>query len=163
MAVELRGYFLEDKLQVYHDAIGCSLQLGRPDLAFGYLESGKSRALVDYLVSNPGVQAKADDPDDRMLAEELSRLRAEHGWLYDRLHGDSLTRRPDEASDDDEAAVEATQAALRQRERQIARLLERRSLRRSAGQEALASLASAPRATPPPLDDRSALLEFLLA
>jgi CHAT domain-containing protein len=162
LAVELRGYFLEDKLQVYHDAIKCSLRLGRPDLAFGYLESGKSRALVDYLVSNPGIQAATDDPDDRTLAEELSRLRAEHGWLYDRLHGDGLTRRPDEARDDDGAAVEATQAALRRRERQIARLLERRSLRRSAGPEAFASRAAPTRAAPPSLDERSALLEFFL-
>jgi tetratricopeptide (TPR) repeat protein len=163
LAVELRGTFLDDKLQVYHDAIDCALAVDRPALAFAYLERAKSRALVDYLATNPGVHLRVTDPADRALADELARLRAEHDWFYRRLYGAGLARRADGPFDGDPAAgAEALTAAIAERERQIARLVERLALRQAPDQARRDGLTERSEAGPPALDAGTVLIEYYL-
>jgi len=161
LAVELRGNFLEDKLQVFHDAIDCCLQLSEPAQALALLERAKSRALVDYLASNPAVQMRVHGATNQELADELARLRREHDGYYNRLYGYGLTRRPDEQGEN--AEVEALQIAIRDRETRIARILERLALHQFAGWEATEGLiphASREAFVPPTLDERTVLLEY---
>ncbi|HET8629732.1 MAG TPA: CHAT domain-containing tetratricopeptide repeat protein, partial [Thermomicrobiales bacterium] len=164
LAVELRGNFLADKLEVYHDAIDCALRLDRPALAFAYLERGKSRALVDYLAGNPDVRVRARDAGDRDLLAELARLREEHNGLYERLYGYGLARRPEPGRVPDGAAPEESdatlRAAIRGREQRIARLLERLALRQAAGMDGLAARTVDARDVQATLDDDAALLEY---
>ncbi|MDQ6834158.1 MAG: CHAT domain-containing tetratricopeptide repeat protein, partial [Chloroflexota bacterium] len=161
LAVELRGNFLEDKLQVFHDAIDCCLQLSEPAQALAYLERAKSRALVDYLASNPDVHMRVRGATSRELADELARLRSEHDWYYNRLYGYGITRRPDNGQEN--AEVAAVQTAIRDRETRIARLLERLALHEFEGGEAAEGLT--PRSSGdafvlPTLDERTVLLEY---
>lgn len=86
-ASELRTNFLADKLSVYHDAIDCALRSGDRERAFDYLERAKSRALVDYLASNPAVRLRARQPANQPLFDKLARLREEHNWFFTRLYG----------------------------------------------------------------------------
>ena len=162
LAVELRTAFLVDKLQVYHEAIDCCLRLPQPDVerAFTLLERAKSRALVDYLASNPAVQPPIRDRTDRTLVDALRQLRAEHDWFTDRLYGHRLTTGGGGHPSPEEA--EALQGQIGQRERRIARLSERLALRQGAGAAGLSpaqlALADLRRA----LDPRTVLVEYHL-
>lgn len=164
LAIELRGTFLDDKLQVYHDAIDCALALGQPALAFDYLERAKSRALVDYLATHPGVRMRVTDPADQALADELARLRAEHDWFYRRLYGAGLARRangPEGPSGGDSGAgAEALLAAIAERERQIARLVERLALRQTPDQARPHGLGEREAAGLPRLAAGTVLIEY---
>ncbi len=130
LAIELRTNFLDDKLAVYEDAIATSLRLSRPDLAFAYLERAKSRALVDYLASNLEIQINAREGTSPELLDALARLREEHNGLYNRLYGYGFTQGDDTNPLQNE---ETLRAAVREREKQIARLLERLALDRTEG------------------------------
>ncbi len=131
LAIELRTHFLADKLRVYEDAIAASLALAMPERAFGYLERAKSRALVDYLASNLEVQIRARVSTNQELVETLARLREEHNWFYNRLYGVQLDADEKGGARRDEG--ETWRAAIREREKQIARILERLSLDRTEG------------------------------
>ncbi len=130
LAVELRTHFLADKVGVYETAIAVSLRLAQPARAFGYLERMKSRALVDYLAGNLEVQVRARDGASDELLATLARLREEHHGLYNRLYGYGLTARDDATLVRDDAAL---RAAVREREKEITRLLERLALDRTEG------------------------------
>jgi tetratricopeptide (TPR) repeat protein len=158
LAAELGANFLEDKLQVYQDAIGCCLRLGEPSLAFGYLERAKSRALVDYLTRNPDVRPKGRQSADLELVEELARLREEHHWFYNRLHASGLTERPGYERREEE--VEGLRAAVRDREKRIARLLERLALQDADGAEEWSARGGAEMAAPLALDAGTVLVEY---
>ena len=162
LATELRSTFLEDKLQIYEDAIDCCLRLNQPRQAFAYLERAKSRALVDYLAGNPEVRLRAPSPDDQALVDELTRLRSEHNWFYERAHGAGYAM-----SDTNAPAGQrllTLRAGLAEREKLIARVLERLALRR-ADVEGLPAV-SAGRVDSPPsielprLDAGTILLEY---
>ncbi len=127
LAMELRSNFLADKLQVYGDAIVTSLRLSRPELAFSYLERAKSRALVDYLASNLEIQINIGDGASPELLDTLARLREEHNGLYNRLYGYAFSQHDQSVVRDDDAL----RAAIRDRERQIGRVLERLALDRT--------------------------------
>lgn len=161
LAVELRTNFLEDKLGIYHDAIACCLRLGRPLQAFAYLERAKSRALVDFLSTNPEVRLRASEPTSRELVEELTRLRDEHNWFYDRLYGYGLARRLDEGDGAATAEADTLRTAIRERERQISRLRERLALHENAWVEE-AELGGQVDPVPPDLDENTVLLEYYL-
>jgi CHAT domain-containing protein len=162
LATELRTHFLADKLRVYQDAIECCLRLGQTERAFGYLERAKSRALVDYLTSNPDVRIRASTPDVQAIVDELAELRAEHDWFYERLYGYGLARRDERRSEDSEGETRFLQAAVSDRERRIARLLERLALHNADGLEELPRAADRQRPLPPSLDDGTVLLEYYL-
>jgi CHAT domain-containing protein len=163
LAAELRGNFLADKLQVFHDAIDYSLQLSEPAQAFEFLERAKSRALVDYLTSNPEVRMRVRGTTNVELASELARLRSEHDWYYNQLYGYGFSRRPDSAQDDTD--IDALQMAIHDRETRIARVLERLALYRSEGQAIVAEFpehTSIEAFSLPALDARTVLLEYYI-
>jgi CHAT domain-containing protein len=131
LAIDLRSDFLADKLRVYEDAIAVSLRLARPALAFAYLERAKSRALVDYLGNNLEVQVRAREGADPDLLATLDRLRSEHHFFYRQLYDDGLLHPDDAVPARFDAAT--LRDAVREREKQIARLLERLALDRTEG------------------------------
>ncbi|HET8628179.1 MAG TPA: CHAT domain-containing tetratricopeptide repeat protein [Thermomicrobiales bacterium] len=136
LAVGLREHYLADKLAVYEDAIDAALRLGRPELAFAHLERAKSRALVDYLAGNLDVQVRAHArPEVQALLDTLARRRQEHNYFYNRLYGYGLSGRDDGAPAPDRDALAA---ALAEREREIARILERLALERTEGLDVVA-------------------------
>jgi len=160
LATELRTHFLADKVRVYEDAIALSLRLSQPQRAFAYLERAKSRALVDYLAGNLEVRVKAREDTNPALLAALDRLREEHNWFYNQLYRYGLGGRDDAGpalSDD------ALREAIREREKQIARLLERLTLERAAD----LAVASAPiadvRSPLPELEPGTVLLEYYLS
>ncbi|HEU5317484.1 MAG TPA: tetratricopeptide repeat protein, partial [Chloroflexota bacterium] len=160
LATELRSAFLEDKLQIYEDAIDCCLRLDEPRRAFEYLERAKSRALVDYLIATPEVRLRAPSAGDQDLVDELARLRREHNWFSERLHGTDLDVRADAPRPHE---LEALQAGLAAREKQIAHVLERLALRRAEvqGLPAVPTGALAPTtASLPSLGAGTVLLEY---
>jgi tetratricopeptide (TPR) repeat protein len=157
LAPELRSHFLDDKVQVYREAIETALTAAGPERALGYLERAKSRALVDYLAANADVRLRPHRAASRGLLEELGRLRDEHNWLYDRLHRYGLVQASDEPLKPAEAA--ALQEAVRDREGRIARLLEQITLRDTGAVEGIAGAAPHSHGIPP-LDDRTVLLEY---
>lgn len=168
LALELRTNFLADKLQVYHEATDCYLRAGQAEAAFACLERAKSRALVDYLARNPDVRPKVRGAANRELAGRLARLREEHDWFYNRLYGYGFTQhpgggRPEDAGDAPSDAEAATlQAALHDRERAIARVLERLALDQPEGLEGFAPAPLDPAAARALLDERTVLLEYYL-
>jgi CHAT domain-containing protein len=164
----LRTEFLEDKLSVFDDAIGCALRLGEPARAFAYLERAKSRALVDYLTAHPDVRLRTKNASNPELLAELSRLREEHDGLYNRLYGYGLDLLPETAApgtaeaDSGSAELRALRQALRDRERRIARTLDRLALESAGGPDALPDLLPARRFEPPALDEQTVLLAYYL-
>jgi CHAT domain-containing protein len=160
LAPELRSHFLDDKVQVFREAVQMALAAGEPDLALGYLERAKSRALVDYIAANADVRHHSRRPASRRLFEELGRLRDEHNWLYNRLHGYVLTS-SGEGPATPPAEAAAVQAAVRQREVRIAQLLEQITLQEAGEVEGLAG-AVPPPVGAPPLDRKTVLLEYFL-
>ncbi len=163
--MEFRAHFLEDKLEVYHDAIGCCLRLGDSGQAFALLERAKSRTLADYLAKHPDVRIHAPDAADQILFDELHRLRAEHHWLYNRLYGFDAARGEAEKTAGYSDGDSEARAAVHDRERRIAQILERLALHRARGGEAFGGFlpASAPDAPAlPALDAGTVLLEYYL-
>lgn len=159
LAIELRTHFLEDKLRIYEDAIATSLRLAQPETAFQYLERAKSRALVDYLASNLEVRIRASEHANEALLGTLTHLREEHNWFYNRLAGYGLAEREDVGP---ALSEEALRAAIRDREKKIARILERLTLDRSEGLAVPAAAERSERFAPPSLDPGAVLLEYYL-
>jgi CHAT domain-containing protein/tetratricopeptide (TPR) repeat protein len=157
LAIELRSNFLADKLRPYEDAIAASLRLSQPHLAFAYLERAKSRALVDYLASNLEVQLRARQGASQDMMDTLARLREEHAFFYHQLYGYGLTRRAEEAPKQlDEATL---RAAIQDRERRIATLIERLALDQMEGLTVAPSVANEGTAIPQ-VDGGTVLLEY---
>ena len=82
---------------------------------------------MDYLAGNPEVRLRARGGADQALLDELSRLRQEHNWFYGRLYGHGLAHarggaglRPGRGR--------VLEGAIREREKRIARILERLTL-----------------------------------
>ncbi|HEY8885194.1 MAG TPA: hypothetical protein VIO35_07785, partial [Chloroflexota bacterium] len=155
---ELRPNFLEDKLQVYHDAIECCLGLAKPERAFAYLERAKSRALVDYLAGNLDVRTRVRQPANQELVDQLSRLREEHAWLYNRVYGYGLARLPED--EPSEAERSRLAAEIREREKRIARVVERLALDDTADLSALLAPNTGQGSPLPVLDDDTVLIEY---
>lgn len=146
LAVELRTNFLADKLRVYDDAIAASLRLSQTERAFAYLERAKSRALVDYLGSNLEVHVRAQGNTDPALLEALTRLREEHNYYYNLRYGYGYSEQEQRASARlDEVTL---RSKIEEREKQIARILERLALDRTEGLSVAASTAPDVHAVP---------------
>ncbi len=165
LATSLRVTYLEDKRPVYDHAIDLCLRRGRPQQAFAYLERAKSRALVDYLASNVDIRLRARSAGDQGLLDELTRLREEHNWLYNRLYGLSISRPEEDHRDnrhDDILSDEETrdlEGAVQDREKRIGWILEQLSLRQADELEYVAPWA-VENDPLPRLDERSVLLEY---
>lgn len=159
LAIELRTNFLEDKIRIYDDAIAASLRLSRPETAFAYLERAKSRALVDYLANNLEVQIKAREDADQEVLDTLTRLREEHNWFYNRLYGYGFAEGGNIGST---LSNDALRAAIQDREKKIARILERLALDRTEGLAVIAPSETDLHPTLPTLDADTVLLEYYL-
>jgi tetratricopeptide (TPR) repeat protein len=88
LMVEFRVGFVEDKEEIYEDAVGVCLELGRPLRGLQYAERAKSRVLLDLLSYRLDLSVQARSTADRPLVEEMMRLRAERDCLYRRWEGD---------------------------------------------------------------------------
>jgi CHAT domain-containing protein len=153
LATELRTEFLGDKLQVFQDAVELCLETGQLERGFGYLERAKSRALVDYLASQPQVRVPAGTPRERELIEELNALRDQHSWFYTRLHYESGIN---------PAEIDRLRKAVAERERRIVKVHERLALLRAADRlEALGPRASVDAPAPPHLPEGTVLVEYV--
>ncbi|HEY8309452.1 MAG TPA: CHAT domain-containing protein, partial [Gemmatimonadaceae bacterium] len=157
LAIELRTNFLADKLGVYEDAIAVSLRLSCPEKAFAYLERAKSRALADYLASNLEIQMRARDGANQELLDLLARLREEHNGLYNHLYGYGFTQQGEPRTR--RTNSEALRSAIQEREKQIARVLERLALDRTEGL-AVPGLVDREQPSLPSLDSGAVLLEY---
>ncbi len=89
LMIEFRVGFLEDKEEIYQDAVELCLDLGLPLRGLEYAERAKSRALLDLLAYRLDLGIRARDMKDRPLVEELVRLRAERDRLYRRWESDA--------------------------------------------------------------------------
>jgi CHAT domain-containing protein len=153
LATELRTEFLGDKLQLFHDAIDLCIDSGELERGFSYLERAKSRALVDYLMSQPDMRVSAGTPQERELIDELRQLREQHAWFYDRLHHQPVAS---------ETERRTLQQAVVDRERRIVKVHESLALIRGAERlEALGPRASGEQPRPPQLEDDTALVEYV--
>ena len=84
MMVEYRADFLQDKQQVYEQAVGLCLMAGNPTVALNYVERAKSRALLALVANRIDLGVRALRPEDEPLVAQLDALRLECGRLHRR-------------------------------------------------------------------------------
>jgi len=82
LTITLRPGFLENKGEAWRELIGLHLQLGQIDCAFEGIEQAKSQVMVSYLANREQFRWSREEPESRVLIDELERLRAEHQVLY---------------------------------------------------------------------------------
>ena len=112
---EVRTAFLGDKMALYGDLVLSLLSAPAPAAdevaaAFDVVERARSRALLERLMASVDAGAALESPD---VAARRAELRRQLHWLYNRLLGESGTRRLDGALTRELLAQEA---ALRQLE-----------------------------------------------
>jgi CHAT domain-containing protein len=90
MMVEFRADFLEDKQSLYEDVVSLYIDLGYPQQALQHAERAKSRALLELIAYRLDLGLAVLDSDDKVLAAELVRLRAERDRLYRRWESDMV-------------------------------------------------------------------------
>jgi CHAT domain-containing protein len=84
---EFKLTFFEDKLAVYEDMIKLCLEtpsLHKPEDAFRYLESTKSKTLLEMLSSELTIESAPRSNVNPELIQSLNRLRADLDWLYNK-------------------------------------------------------------------------------
>jgi hypothetical protein len=89
LMVEFRVGFVEDKEELYQDAVALCLDLDQPLLGLEYAERAKSRALLDLLAYRLDLGIQARDAGDGPIVDDLVRLRAERDQLYRRWESDA--------------------------------------------------------------------------
>jgi CHAT domain-containing protein len=126
LVLDARSDFLEDKHDLYADAVRLALRRQKVEQALRYVEKSKSRVLGDYLRNTIDIRLRADDSEHAPLLEELARLREEQAWfsslVYDAeqaIHLSDTAVRRLRAIDPARARLE-----MQERERRIERLLE---------------------------------------
>jgi tetratricopeptide (TPR) repeat protein len=82
---EFKAGFLDDKLEVYQAAVRLSLEQGRVEEAFRYVEGAKSSALLDLLAQNLELRGEAGEPVDPEAWKKLNALRERWAWHYNKL------------------------------------------------------------------------------
>ncbi|HTP06983.1 MAG TPA: CHAT domain-containing tetratricopeptide repeat protein [Anaerolineae bacterium] len=83
-AEEQRTAFVADK-QIPYEGLVKLTSLDQPDVAFGWAERAKSRALVDLLAAGVRPRLRVADAVDAQRADRLRAVREELNWLYSRL------------------------------------------------------------------------------
>ncbi len=84
LMIEFRMGFLEDKEDIYEDAVALCLSQGQALRGLEYAERAKSRALLDLLTYRLDLGIQARNKTDRPLVQQLLHLRAERDRLYRR-------------------------------------------------------------------------------
>jgi len=83
-AEEQRTAFVADK-QIPYEGLVKLMSAAQPDVAFGWAERAKSRALVDLLAAGVRPRLRVTDEVDARRADRLRVVREELNWLYSRL------------------------------------------------------------------------------
>ena len=83
-AEEQRTAFVADK-QIPYEGLVNLMSSTAPDVAFGWAERAKSRALVDLLAAGVRPRLRVTDEVDARRADRLRTVREELNWLYSRL------------------------------------------------------------------------------
>lgn len=162
MMIEHRVDFLEDKEEVYADAVDLCLDLGQAQRGLELAERAKSRALLDLLAGRLDISLQARRPADQPLVDELLRLRAERDRLYRRWQspeGWQARERGWAAADADWQQAQQAAAAI---EKQITEIWHRLLVRNAdyARDATLWQVRSEP--VQPFLADDTALLEYFV-
>lgn len=86
---DLRVGFLDDKLNLYRDAVLLCLRLGHTEEAFAYVERAKSGALVELLVASlhPSPALPYEGKEYEGILARLNALREQLNWHYSKLEG----------------------------------------------------------------------------
>jgi tetratricopeptide (TPR) repeat protein len=106
-AEEFRMAFLADKLVPYHELAKICLRENRIAEAFNYIQSSRSRSLVENLDFKPKIEFT--DQVSIKLQTKLEDLREELNWFYNRLNRANETE------------TETLQIEIQNRERDIAK------------------------------------------
>lgn len=160
LMVEHRVDFLEDKEEVYEDAVDLCLALGRADQGLSLAERAKSRALQDLVAGRLDISLRARSPEDEPLVAELIRLRNEYDRLHRRRHTvEEVAERGWAPADEEWQAVQGELVAL---ERRITELWHRLLVRSAdyAREAALWQVHVEP--VQPFLPDDAALVEYFV-
>jgi CHAT domain-containing protein len=81
LVMDERSSFLEDKGDVYKQAVTLALRRSNNERALVYVEKAKSRVLGDYLRNNIDIRLRAGDQAGEAILEDLARLREEQAWF----------------------------------------------------------------------------------
>lgn len=84
-AEEFRTAFLSDKLSPFAELTRICLDSQRPAEALSYVERARSRALVEMLGAAPQTLAVPGDAIEAALFDQLTVLRQELNWCYQRI------------------------------------------------------------------------------
>ncbi|GAB4517334.1 MAG: CHAT domain-containing protein [Anaerolineae bacterium] len=117
MMIEFRAEFLEDKQEIYEEAVSLCLELDRPEAALEFAERAKSRALVELVAHRLDLSLRARDEADIPLVERLTALRRRRDRLYRRWQ--SGERPEGQAWEQEAEARESIQREVARLEAQI--------------------------------------------
>jgi CHAT domain-containing protein len=119
--LEFRPGFLadRDKQQIYEAMVSLCLSLDKPQVALGYVEEAKSRALIDLLAHRLDLRIEARTASDGHLVAELNRLVARRNALYRQALGE-------------QAISQETAAQQRELERRVTELRNKLLIRNAA-------------------------------
>lgn len=120
LTITLRPGFLENKQDALRALVRLHLNQDRPVRAFEALERAKSQVSLGYIAHRETLRWSVDDPTARGLLDELNRLRAEHHWYYNAVHGEREGEQPEARID-----LEVGRQELVRRERRMRALAER--------------------------------------
>ncbi len=88
LTITLRTGFLTNKLDAIQSQLRLYLARSAVDSAFLTLERMKAQVLFSYLTRQENLRWMVRDTSVAKRIEELNRLRDEHQWYYEMLHGD---------------------------------------------------------------------------
>ena len=77
LMTEFQADFLEDKTDVYEDAVLLALTIGADQKALELAERSKSRSLLNMIANHIDLSLRARSPQDEAVVAELTRLRRE--------------------------------------------------------------------------------------
>jgi len=115
-AEEFRAAFLSDKLTPFSELARLNLEQGTRDgaaRAFEYVESARSRALVDTLAGVVNARSRPRDAFEADLVAQLAQFREELQWYYSQINrSDTAVARTPESTEDLYASIREREAAV---------------------------------------------------
>ena len=118
---ELKIAFVKNRLEVFEHLVELCLKkgdAGSEQEAFGYIESAKSRALIER-ISRPMYTLAADDAGQSELVRTIRSLREELNWYYNLIEREQL--KPEERSPE---RIKNLEEKARNREGDLLRALQ---------------------------------------
>jgi len=155
LTITMRSGFLENKGEAWHELIGLYLELERIDCAFDALERAKSQVMVNYLANREQFRWSREEPESRILIDELERLRAEHQVFYQLAFNP-----PREKNTVDDVLSKDVLGEVSMRERQMRAITEKLYLLSHSDNDTSSSFNSFLPQIQASIDERTLLLEF---